>query len=215
MSEPLPASPPLLRLDLTEPQRHLVDARLTFTPTGLRPGLRLPAWTPGSYLIRDYVRQLEGLEAWQGNERLQLLGAASEGWSLRLTCLEPVEIRYRIMATELTVRTSHLNGDHGFLALAGVALRIETERWSPHHLELRLPAVESLCPPPPGRAGAVAGQQLRPVDRHTSGGGPPSLPWTQRGGGPPPLGELGRGPAIDGWGLASRMWKGSAWPVAA
>ena len=139
MSEPLPASPPLLRLDLTEPHRHLVEARFTFTPKIPHPKLRLPAWTPGSYLIRDYVRHLEGLQAWQGNQHLSLFGDASEGWSLQLTCLDPVEVCYRIMATELTVRTSHLNGDHGFLALAGVALRIESERWSPHHLELCLP----------------------------------------------------------------------------
>jgi predicted metalloprotease with PDZ domain len=26
----------------------------------------MPGWTPGSYLIRDYVRTLEDLQVWQG-----------------------------------------------------------------------------------------------------------------------------------------------------
>lgn len=139
MPEPVPASPPLLRLDLTEPQRHLVGVNLRFTPSTDRLRLRLPAWTPGSYLIRDYVRNLEGLEAWQGDQCLALGGSAPEGWSLKLNRMDPVEIRYRILATELTVRTCHLTGDHGFFALAGVALQLEAERWNQHRIELRLP----------------------------------------------------------------------------
>ncbi len=101
--------------------------------------MRLPAWTPGSYLIRDYVRTLEGLEVWQGTRQLDPQRLAPSTWVLRLEELEPLEVRYIIQATELTVRTCHLNSDHGFLALAGVALEIEGERWNPHDLRLRLP----------------------------------------------------------------------------
>ena len=52
----------------------------------------------------------------------------------------PVTLSYRILATELTVRTCHLSSDHAFLALAGVVLVIEEQRWSPHVLELLLPS---------------------------------------------------------------------------
>jgi predicted metalloprotease with PDZ domain len=44
-----------------------------------------------------------------------------------------------VLATELSVRTCHLDQDHGFLALAGVVLELEGERWSPHRLSCRLP----------------------------------------------------------------------------
>lgn len=139
MPDPQAVSAPLLQLDLTEPYRHLVRASLRFTPRPGRVAFRLPSWTPGSYLIRDYVRTLEGLEAWQGEQRLEIHGAAPQGWWLLPSSGEPVTLCYRILATELTVRTCHLNAEHGFLALAGVALRLEAERWSPHLLELCLP----------------------------------------------------------------------------
>ncbi|MEB3317294.1 MAG: M61 family peptidase [Cyanobacteriota bacterium] len=131
--------PPLLSLDLRDPQRHLIRARLRFQPRHSRVELRLPGWTPGSYLIRDYVRTLEGLRVWQGSRALEAQRLAPATWLLRLETLEPLEVRYAIQATELTVRTCHLNSDHGFLALAGVALEIAGERWQPHGLELRLP----------------------------------------------------------------------------
>ncbi len=130
---------PLLSLDLRAPKNHLVQARLRFTPKQQRTELRMPGWTPGSYLIRDYVRTLEGLEVWQGPEQLHARRLTPASWLLQLDQLGPLEVRYTIQATDLTVRTCHLNGDHGFLALAGVALEISGARWDPHELELILP----------------------------------------------------------------------------
>lgn len=130
---------PTFHLDLTACHQHLVRVRLLHTPS--RPCLRLalPAWTPGSYLIRDYVRQFEGLTVSQAGRCLQPRRTGSSRWQLELTSLEPLEISYAVVATELTVRTCHLDGDHGFLALAAVVLELEGERWSPHRLQLQLP----------------------------------------------------------------------------
>jgi predicted metalloprotease with PDZ domain len=100
----------------------------------------LPEWTPGSYLIRHYVRRLEGLELWQGDCRLHLQRRAVAGWQAQLNSLEPIEIRYQLLAPELTVRTSQLTAEHAFLAMAAVVLAIEGERWSAHRLSLELPA---------------------------------------------------------------------------
>lgn len=132
---------PEVLLDLRQPQQHLIAVSLRLRA---RPGLlrcRLPAWTPGSYLIRDYVRNLEGLEACWGDQPLELqrLGVADWGVEIPEGAPRDLILRYRIQATELSVRTCHLNADHGFLALAAVVLLVEGERWSPHQLQLLLP----------------------------------------------------------------------------
>ncbi len=139
MPEGVACEPLLLELDLREPHRHLVQASLRLTPRQAALTLRLPAWTPGSYLIRDYVRTLEGLEIHQGGQCLSPRRLEVATWSLTLPSLEPLEIHWRVLATELSVRTCHLSGDHGFLALAGVVLQVEGERWRPHQLVLHLP----------------------------------------------------------------------------
>ena len=131
---------PLLQLDLKAANQHLVGVCLSHTPTSPILRLSLPAWTPGSYLIRDYVRQLEGLRVNQQGIPLELRRTSPSSWEVGLQNLEPLEIHYQLVATELSVRTCHLNADHGFLALAAVAVEIEGERWNPHGLQLQLPA---------------------------------------------------------------------------
>ena len=99
----------------------------------------LPGWTPGSYLIRDYVRQLEGMALSQRGEAVPLQRTGVASWQAELPCLEPVTLRYRLVASELTVRTCHLTAEHGFLCLAAVAMAVEGLRWQPHQLRLSLP----------------------------------------------------------------------------
>lgn len=131
---------PHLAISLTEPHRQLVRVRLQHQPRQRLLRISLPQWTPGSYLIRNYVRRLEGLELWQLQRQLPLQRTGVAEWELELPSLAPIELRYQLLAPELTVRTCHLSQDHGFLALAAVALAIEGERWQPHRLSLELPA---------------------------------------------------------------------------
>ena len=130
---------PLLQLDLRDANQHLVGVCVSHTPVHPTLRLSLPAWTPGSYLIRDYVRQLEGLRVSQQGIPLELRRTSPSSWQVELQNLEPLEIHYQVVATELSVRTCHLTADHGFLALAAVAVQIEGERWHPHGLQLQLP----------------------------------------------------------------------------
>lgn len=127
-------------LDLRQPAHHLVGVTLDFTPTSAHVQLTLPGWTPGSYLIRDYVRHLEGLEVDQLGQRVQTHRTDVASWSMTLPSSERLRVRYSILATDLSVRTCHLDTDHGFLALAAVVLLVAERRWSPLRLSLELPA---------------------------------------------------------------------------
>ena len=114
-----------VHLDLSDPASHRVGVSLRLKPRLARMRLQFPGWTPGSYLIRDYVRQLEALEVHQGDHRLEARRLSPACWQI---CPDPagpeLEIRYAVMAIELTVRTPHLDADHGFLPLAGVVLEL-------------------------------------------------------------------------------------------
>ena len=139
---------------------------LQLQPRCLQPELRLPAWTPGSYLIRDYVRHLEALEVRQGEVAVATSRPSQACWRLDLTSLAPLVVHYRLQATELSVRTCHLSADHGFLALAGVVLQVSGERWNPHRMELQLPeGWQAFIPLPCDGANAwIAGDFDRLID---------------------------------------------------
>lgn len=130
---------PQLSLDLTDTRHQLVAVTLRFTPRFNTAGVQLPAWTPGSYLIRDYVSRLEGFQAIQRSTPCKFQRSGVANWQLQVDPGEPVELHYRILARECTVRTAHLSQDHAFLPLAAVALEVDGERWTPWQLRLRLP----------------------------------------------------------------------------
>jgi predicted metalloprotease with PDZ domain len=132
-------SVPTLCLRLTEPHRQLVDVNLVHTPRTPWLRLSLPQWTPGSYLIRHYVRRLESLELYQDGKPLPLRRTGVASWESLLPSLDPLQLTYRVLAPELSVRTCELTVDHGFLVLAALVLAIEGERWVPHRLNLELP----------------------------------------------------------------------------
>lgn len=140
-----------VHLDLSKPHGHRVFVTLDVLAPAGQILLRLPAWTPGSYLIRDYARQLEGLSVEQNGQSLGITRVDPASW--RVDAAEPhqpLTIRYAVMATELSVRTCHFDQDHGFFALAAVVLELQGQRWQPHQLSCSLPPGWNAFSPLPG-----------------------------------------------------------------
>ena len=98
---------PTIRLDLGNPQQHLLAVTIELEAPRPQLLLNLPAWTPGSYLIRDYVRHLEGFEVHCGGTPCDVRRLGPASWQVDLAGRvgEPMQIRYRLMATDLSVRT--------------------------------------------------------------------------------------------------------------
>jgi predicted metalloprotease with PDZ domain len=116
-------------LRFPEPSNHLVDveARVSAPPG---PGgdleLMMAVWTPGSYLVREYARHVEGLRAETADGvELAVEKTAKNRWKIDLGAggREDVVVRYRLYCRELTVRTDFvdrelalINGAATFLA---------------------------------------------------------------------------------------------------
>src|SRR5512132_435469 len=63
-----PRAPPGARVmhylvSMPEPQGHLFHVRMTVERPGDSAVLTMPVWTPGSYLVREFARHVEGLVA--------------------------------------------------------------------------------------------------------------------------------------------------------
>src|SRR5512134_265104 len=111
------------RLSLPEPHTHLFHVEVILERPGPAPELALPVWTPGSYLVREFARHLEGVEAEDGEgRRLAIERLDKQRFRIAAGGAERAVVRYRVYANELTVRTCHLDGTHGFLNGAAVFL---------------------------------------------------------------------------------------------
>ncbi|WP_094809743.1 M61 family metallopeptidase [Bordetella genomosp. 12] len=137
-------APVIYRLEPHDPAGHRYRITLTVQqpdPQGQR--LSLPAWIPGSYLIRDFSRQIETLSARAGNRPVAVEKTDNHTWQLA-PCAGPVVIDYTVYAWDLSVRGAHLDESHGFFNGTSVFLRVHGQDDQPCQLDLA---------PPPGIEG--------------------------------------------------------------
>lgn len=83
--------------------------------------LKMPVWTPGSYLVREYAKNVEGFTASADGQPVRADKVRKNAWRV-YTASNDVTVRYRVYAYELTVRTSFLDDSHGYLNGASIFL---------------------------------------------------------------------------------------------
>ncbi|KJH70482.1 M61 family metallopeptidase [Aliterella atlantica] len=112
------------RVAMPQPENHLFEVELHIQDYSLPLlDLKLPVWTPGSYLVREYAKHLQDFSVSAGEKPLNWRKIAKNHWQIATT--EPeITIRYRIFAHELSVRTNHLDATHGYFNGAALFLRI-------------------------------------------------------------------------------------------
>lgn len=97
--------------------------------------LVFPTWTPGSYVMRDYVHHLQQIRAVDGSGREVLL---SPDGHTRFTTVGDVvgelRVTYELYANELTVRTNHVDDHHALLVAPATFLLVAGGRDREHHV---------------------------------------------------------------------------------
>jgi predicted metalloprotease with PDZ domain len=128
------------RVSMPQPHSHLFQVEARFPATDGALTAVLPVWTPGSYLVREYARHLQDVTATtEGGEALPLQRLDKRGFRVDGRG-KPVVLRYRVYANELTVRTSHLDGTHGYFNGATLFLYAEAMRRHEHRERIDAPA---------------------------------------------------------------------------
>lgn len=110
---------------MPQPETHLfeVTLRLVGYPLSIL-DLKLPVWTPGSYLVREYARHLQDFAAFAQDKPLPWRKISKNHWQVETNSVSEVTVKYRIFANELTVRTNHLDATHGYFNGAALFFRI-------------------------------------------------------------------------------------------
>jgi predicted metalloprotease with PDZ domain len=144
-------------VDVGATNRHTFAVELRIERPDSAQRLSLPAWIPGSYLVREFARHLSALTAEQGGAALPLEQLDKATWLARAAAGIPLVVRYQVYAFDTSVRAAFLDASRGFFNGTGVCLRVKGREGEPHALALRgLPAgwdVATTLEPRPG-AGA-------------------------------------------------------------
>jgi predicted metalloprotease with PDZ domain len=155
------AAPVRYRVAMPTPNDHEYEVEIDVPALPGRDTVDLvfPAWAPGSYMVRDFVRHVY---------RLTVTGAAGRSlprqridkqrWRVT-TGGRPFRVRYRVFAFEATVRTSFLDDSHAYWNGTSLFFYVEGEE--------RRPCRVTVVPPPGRRWRVTTALPPRPGARLT------------------------------------------------
>ncbi|RZA00217.1 MAG: M61 family peptidase [Sphingobacteriaceae bacterium] len=108
-------------LNFPEAQAHYVDVEMTIS--GLEQqttNLKMAVWTPGSYMIREFAKSVEGFTAGYKGDALSFKKINKNTWKIGTAGVTELKVNYRVYAFEISVRTAFIDASHAFLANANI-----------------------------------------------------------------------------------------------
>lgn len=110
-----------------EPQAHYAEITMHIENVQREyVDVKMPVWTPGSYLVREYARHVEALEACdEGGTRLPTEKISKNTWRISASKKRKLTVQYRIYGFEVSVRTNFIDDSHAFLSPAGTFLYVD------------------------------------------------------------------------------------------
>jgi len=122
------------------PATHYFDIKLLIdNPDPDGQCLRMPNWIPGSYLIRDFAKNIVTLSARCGDETLAVQQQDKSNWRLE-PCAGELIIEYKVYAWDLSVRGAHLDQTHGYYNGTSVFLEVIGQSESPCEVLIEKPS---------------------------------------------------------------------------
>jgi len=123
------------------PHTHYLDVEAVY-PTSRRPQVELmmAVWTPGSYLVREYERHVEGLAATAGGKTLTVAKSAKNRWRIETGGAATITVTYRVYGREMTVRNNWVESGFAMLNGAPTFITLADKTPRPHEVRLDLPA---------------------------------------------------------------------------
>lgn len=115
-------------VSMPNPSDHYFEVKVTINDPAVLAkdfvDFKMATWTPGSYLIREYAKNLESLVAKSGGKEISADKISKDTWRIKGNNGKAIEVSYRLYAYELTVRTNFLDASHGYFNGAATFLYV-------------------------------------------------------------------------------------------
>ena len=113
-------------LSFPEPHTHYMEVEMHISEiTAKQLLLKMAVWTPGSYLIREFQKNIDKVECIKNNEIIRLEKQDKNTWIVNTQNTSSVVIKYRIYCFEYSVRTNFVDDTHALINGASTFLYID------------------------------------------------------------------------------------------
>jgi predicted metalloprotease with PDZ domain len=134
-------------LSMPKPHTHLYEVEFTIENVRTdRIDLQMPTWTPGSYLQREFARNVQDFSARDARTGEPVRWEKIDKSTWRIFAggtrerARAVRASYSVYANELTVRTSHMDATHAYFNGAGIFMYVKGALDRPLKLRINAPA---------------------------------------------------------------------------
>ncbi len=87
--------------------------------------VKMPVWAPGSYLIREFAKSVEDVSANISGKEARIDKINKNTWRVYSNKSASVQVKYKVYAYELSVRTSYIDQSHGYLNGTSVFMYVD------------------------------------------------------------------------------------------
>src|SRR5262245_29293414 len=111
-----PAAPIRYTVRFPAPQTNYLDVE-ALVPTDGRASIEMlmAVWTPGSYLVREYERNVEDVKAFDGGKAIAIEKPQKNRWRIAAGGAREVRLTYRVYCHEMSVRTNWVDADFALI----------------------------------------------------------------------------------------------------
>ncbi|MFT4191072.1 MAG: PDZ domain-containing protein [Comamonas sp.] len=133
MSTPTPLH---YRVEAADLHAHLYGVTFTIAQPSATQVVALPVWIPGSYLVREFARNLQNLRARQGRRKPAVRQLDKHRWQIDCQPGTPLVLRYEVHAHDDSVRTAWLDARRAFFNPTSLCLQAVGQEDQPHALQI-------------------------------------------------------------------------------
>ncbi len=129
------------QIQISEPHTHY--ARVTVEVNnydGKSLSFKMPVWAPGSYLVREFEKSIENVQALADGKSVTPLHTDKNTWTLNTAGAKKIQFSYDLYAFEFSVRTSFIDASHAFLHNSSVFVLVDELKEKPGTVILNFPA---------------------------------------------------------------------------
>ncbi len=114
-------------LRMPKPQNHYFEVQMNISEVNEKQiEVKLPVWTPGSYLVREFSKNINLVKAFtKDGKPLKVSKKSKNAWIIETENTKDVQVKYEVYSFEVSVRTPFLDLSHGFVSGSGVFMYVE------------------------------------------------------------------------------------------
>lgn len=136
------AQNPALHYRISFPEAHAHYARVEIGLDGIKEpfvDFTMPSWTPGSYLLREFAKSVERVEASAEGKSIPYARTDKNTWRIATKGINSLRFVYHVYAFEWSVRTSFIDTDMAFMHNTSLLMQVKPFSQLPGMLNVELP----------------------------------------------------------------------------